>query len=151
MDRVRFGRALGSGARETAKALARAADAALASDPRAARQARASNAAPPRTSRTERERSVNDLRSGVQRGSRRFGASTFKPIAKASSVLWFEFTGSFFGLFALALAVETWKHRAELRPGVLFNGHVWLAPAMMLVFLYFTISSFIRASRRNRR
>jgi len=148
MDTVRFGRALGSGARESAKALARAAQAAFAPDPSSAHTAaRAGNSA-----QTEATRgSLKDLRTGVQRGSRNFGESTFKPIAKASSVLWFEFTGSFFGLFALALALETWKHRAELRPSVIFTGHAWLAPAMMLVFLYFTISSFVRASRRNRR
>ncbi len=148
MDTVRFGRALGSGARESAKALARAAQAAFAQDPSSVHTAvRAGNSA-----QTEATRgSLKNVRAGLQRGSRNFGESTFKPIAKASSVLWFEFTGSFFGLFALALALETWKHRAELRPRVIFTGHAWLAPAMMLVFLYFTISSFMRASRRNRR
>jgi len=151
MDRVRFGRALGSGARESAKALARAAEAAFAPEPHAARQDAETAARTSRPSRTEPTRRLNNLRAGFQRGSRSFGESTFKPIAKASSVLWFEFTGSFFGLFALALAIETWKHRSELRPRVILAGHAWLAPAMMLVFLYFTISSFVRASRRNRR
>jgi hypothetical protein len=150
MDRVRFGRALGSGARETVRALARAADAALSPDPRAAPPTAADDRTPSQNQLPPR-RTANPTRADLQRSTQRFRESAFKPIAKASSVLWFEFTGSFFGLFAVALALETWKHRAELRPSVIFNGHAWLAPVMMLVFSYFTISSFVSASRRNRR
>ena len=153
MDRVRFGKALGVGTREAAKALARAADAALAPSPGGSsrstrtieRTPHARNPPPP--ARRPAIPSHDDLR----RGSKRFGESVFKPFAKASSVLWFEFTGSFFALFALAMGLETWKRRAELRPGVILNGHAWLAPVLLLIFGYFTVSSFLNASRRSRR
>lgn len=157
MDRVRFGRALGLGTREAAKALTRAADAALAPNPAGSSRPTRPVEPTPQTRMPQpavqpsARRAAIPSRDDLRRGSRRFGESFFKPFTRASSVLWFEFTGSFFGLFALAMGLETWKRRAELRPGVILSGHAWLAPVLLFIFGYFTISSFVRASRRSRR
>lgn len=144
------------GTREAGKALARAAHAALAPDPRGARarpqhEYGAAPAAAQIAQTKNSRRASMPSRDNLRRGGRQFQAGVVKPFAKASSVLWFEFTGSFFGLFAFAMGFETWKRRAELRPGVILSGHAWLAPALFAVFAYFTVSSFVRAHRRSRR
>ena len=89
-------------------------------------------------------------RQAIRRGGEQFGRSVLGPLRKASGVLWLEFTGSFFALFAVAMAAETWKRRAELRPAEVLHGHAWLAPVMLVVFAYFALSSFVRAARRGR-
>lgn len=146
MDRVRFGRALGGGAREAAKALIKAADAAAAPSPvgkkagevvgraavRGAEQAKASTA-------------------GIKHGGKRFGEAVWAPFVKQSGVLWLEFTGVFFGLFALTAGVGVWKNRGDLLGNGAARERVWFAVGMCLVFTYFTASSFVRARRRGRR
>ena len=141
MDRVRFGRALGGGVRAAAKTLIKAADAAAAPNPVAKRagevvsrkveQARASTA-------------------GVKRGGQRFGVAIWAPLAKQSGVLWLEFTGVFFGLFTLTAGAGVWKHRGDLLGSGAARQRVWFAFAMLVIFGYFTISSFVRARRRGR-
>ena len=131
MDAERFGRALGTGVRETARALVRAADAAVAANPRSpvvvAPRPQAGN---------------------VLAGGKRFGEAMWRPAARAGGVLWHELTGVFFGLFALAAGLEVWKHRGELAAG---NGRVWIAVAMFAAFAWFTFSSFRKARQRGKR
>lgn len=91
---------------------------------------------------------------GIAQGSRRFGHALWGPVAKLSGVLWLEFTGVFFGLFALSAAVGAWKLRADLHPSAPnpeARFHLFLALAVAILFGYFCISSFVRASRRGRR
>jgi len=156
MDRVKFGRALGQGAREAAKALVRAADAATEPNPEpnpspAARQA--GTAAGTVTARTVQQARAKTA--GVKRGAKRFGEAVWGPFVKLSGVLWLELTGVFFGLFALTAAVEVFKHRADFHPSTTSAPdarlHLFFAIAMVLVFGYFTISSFMRARRRGKR
>jgi hypothetical protein len=68
-------------------------------------------------------------------------------------VLWLEFTGVFFGIFALFALGVVWKLRGAWH-GTATNSaeHQRLlgALAMLAVFGYFTVSSFVRASRRGR-
>ena len=143
MDRVRFGRALGQGAREAAKALVKAADAATAPNPRVTRTAGAVVGETVTRARTSS--------SGIKRGGKKFGEAVWGPFVKLSGVLWLELTGVFFGLFALTAAIEVWRLHRNFRAGGDAAKHVWFAVAMLVVFGYFTVSSFVRAGRRSRR
>ncbi len=181
MDSVRFGRALGMGARAAARTLSTAVDAATAPNPSAARkpavasepvQARGTgesstagasrtgsgNAGSPgqkfgaQAARTSAQ--VRQTREGLKRGSRRFGEAVWGPFVKLSGLLWLEFTGVFFGIFALFAAMGAWRLRGDLHEtGTNHDVHMHLlgAAAMALVFGYFCISSFVTASRKGRK
>ena len=175
MDRVRFGRALGAGAREAARALMKAADAAAAPNPNAAAQtAGAVRPVPgsvPRSVSPEIQspgrqggagtraaqqvvrarRSAATTTAGVREGSSRFGRAVWRPLVKLSGVLWLEMTGVFFGLFAVTAAVGVWKSRGELHGEGAAEHRIWFAAGMLVMFGYFSISSFLRARRRGRR
>jgi hypothetical protein len=145
MDSVRFGRALGFGARSAAKALAGAVDAATAANPSDGKSAaakrptqnetlasvntsRAEPAAPAfspaiqsavrTTARATVQAGVRaqETKRGLARGGRRFGEAVWGPVAKLSGVLWLEMTGAFFGLFALFAGQAAWNHRMDLHP-----------------------------------
>ncbi len=153
MDRVRFGKALGIGTRDAARALLKAADAATSPNPnpapRANTPAEIGRNAAQATARTARE--VRSRTEGVKRGGKRFGEAVWGPVVRASSVLWLEVTGVFFGLFALTAGIEVFKHHADLQVTGAPRQHVLFAIAMLVVFGWFTVSSFVNASRRGRR
>jgi hypothetical protein len=159
MDKVRFGRALGTGAREAAKALLKAADAAAAPDPSPAVQRAPAGRAPAVT--VEKPRVVQGVaqaagrvkatRAGLKEGSKRFGAAAWAPLAKAGAVLWLEVTGVLFGLFAAVAGVAVWQDRGNFRVGGPVERHAWLALGMFAVFAYFTVTSYVRAARRGKR
>lgn len=166
MDSVRFGRALGIGARAAAKTLVTAVDAATAPNPSAKPQAqstirtasgKASSSAPAGT-RTGQQvtRTVEQARrttEGVARGGKRFGEAVWKPLVRLSGVLWLEFTGVFFGIFALYAGSGAWKLRREIQVTATNHDahmHFLMAATMALVFTYFCVSSFLRASRKGR-
>jgi len=174
MDSVRFGRALGIGARGAVKALAGAADAATAHNPSPAKpRPAAQNPAPAGPSspiarnpaptgpvataaRTAARATVQARKTseGVARGSKRFGEAVWGPFVKVSGVLWLEITGSFFGLFALFAGQAAWTHRADFGASSSNHQarvHAFVFLAMTLVFGYFCLSSFLRARRRERR
>ena len=170
MDSVRFGRALGFGARNAAKALAGAAaaatDAATAPNPTQPRTA-SPQPIPPKAATTRSSPTgpvasaartaaratiqTREARKGIARGSKRFGESVWGPFAKLSGILWLEVTGSFFGIFALFAASAVWTHRSDLHstpanPDA--RVHLLVFLGMALVFGYFSISSFVRAYRK---
>jgi hypothetical protein len=174
MDSVRFGRALGFGARQAAKAIAGAVDAATAANPTpvrkptpqpppaAPRTPPASTAQPAsdpiaQAARTAAHVTVQaqvrakETSKNVARGSKRFGESVWTPVKKLSGVLWLEITGSFFGLFALFAGQAAWTHRADLHSTAINHDdhlHFLAFVAMAAVFGYFCISSFVRAYRK---
>ncbi|MEO6910582.1 MAG: hypothetical protein ABI158_06635 [Edaphobacter sp.] len=169
MDSVRFGRALGIGARAAAKTLVTAVDAATAPNPSAARpkpaQSTASAQTPPRTvqatpsssTRVEQAaRTVTQARQtgqGLVRGSKRFGEAVWKPFVRLSGVLWLELVGVFFGVFALFGAGWAWKLRGDLHETATnhdAHARFLVCVALAVVFGYFLISSFVRANRRSR-
>lgn len=85
----------------------------------------------------------------IGEGSRRFGHSIWKPFAHASRMLWLEITGLFFAIFTLFFASNLWRLRANWHSGP--SHHRFLLYAVItLAFCYFTITSFVRASRHNR-
>jgi hypothetical protein len=173
MDSVRFGRALGIGARAAAKTLVTAVDAATAPNPAATKTAASPGAAPgaanpaPQAAAGRAEnagaklgqqavRTTEQMRQtsrGVKEGSRRFGAAVGGRVVKLSGVLWLELTGVFFGIFALFAAASAWKTRAAVHemPGN-HDAHqqFLISAAMAIVFGYFCASSFMKASRRSR-
>ncbi len=140
MDSVRFGRALGIGVREAAKAAAKAAEAAVA--PGAGGSARSSV--------QERGRDAMQTARGLKEGGRRFGQAAMAPVAKAGGVLWHEVMGVLFGLFVLVAGGEVWRGRSELIHGR-GRTHEWFAVAMVAGFGFFMVSSFLKARRRGRR
>jgi hypothetical protein len=163
MDSVRFGRALGIGARAAAKTLVTAVDAATAPNPSAS----ASTAEAPvkdtsketlketkatasgvrlgqQAARTTAQ--VKQTGKGLKEGGKRFGEAVWGPFVKLSGVLWLELTGVFFGIFAVFAIAGGWKmamnHDAPR--------HLIGAGVMAVLFGYFCVSSFVRASRRGR-
>jgi hypothetical protein len=176
MDSVRFGRALGFGARSAAKALVTAVDAASSPNPRASQpqaQAAGSPAATsavprPQPSRTapsqpiqtaartaaQIQKNVQQTRAGVARGGKRFGSSVWRPMVKLSGVLWLEMTGSFFALFALYCVQGIWRGRADFHATALNHAahrHLLINCGVAAMFTYFSVSSFLKARRRSRR
>jgi hypothetical protein len=173
MDSVRFGRALGFGARHAAKAIAGAVDAATAPNPTPVRKPASQHPtappAPPASSaqpasdpiaqaaRTaahvtvQAQARARETSRNVARGSKRFGDSVWTPLKRLSGVLWLEITGSFFGIFALFAGQAAWTHRADLHSTPINHDdhlHFLAFVAMAAVFAYFCISSFVRAYRK---
>lgn len=164
MDSVRFGRALGFGARSAAKAVAGAMEAATAPNPGKPAQPQGPVSAPapartnpdsPITSAAKRAAratvKARQTGKGIARGGKRFGEAVWGPFVKLSGVLWLEITGSFFGIFALFAAHAVWDHRADLHPTATNHdarAHLLLFIAMTTVFGYFCVSSFVRAYRK---
>jgi hypothetical protein len=166
MDSVRFGRALGIGARAAAKTLVTAVDAATAPNPSSGVKPKVESSVSPaenraaasgirlgeRAARTTEQ--VRQTKQGLTRGSKRFGEAVWGPFVKLSGVLWLEFTGVFFGIFALFAGTGAWKLRGELHQTAVNHDahvHLLLSAGMAVLFGYFFVSSFVKASRRNRR
>jgi hypothetical protein len=167
MDSVRFGRALGIGARLAAKTLVTAVDAAKAPNPSAGKTAGAQAAAGSagrskaessgarlgeKTARTTAQ--VVQTGKGLKRGGKRFGEAVWGPFVKLSGQLWLELTGVFFGIFAVFAASSAWKMRGELHETAANHDahvHLLLTAAMAVVFGYFCVSSFVKANRRGNR
>jgi len=152
---VRFGRALGKGARAAATSLAEAADAATSPDPHSSgsrpnlREAAAHAA--------EAHRTVTEAKAQVRRAAvhagKEAGKGMLAPVKKFSSVLWLEVTGFFFAIFALTLGRAVWATRATFAAGASPEAQhkAWMYAALFLLFVYFSVSSFVRARRRERR
>jgi hypothetical protein len=161
MDSVRFGRVLGIGTRLAAKTLVSAVDAANAPNSSAttaktggksesgaaAVGARMGQKAAATTAQ------VKQTSGGVKRGGKRFGEAMWGPFVKLSGVLWLEFTGVFFGLFALTTGVAAWKLRGDLHVTAAnhdAHGRFLLLCGVAVMFGYFFVSSFVKAHRRGK-
>jgi len=155
MDRVRFGRALGYGARHAAKTLMKAADAATTPGPTRATTARETAARPAAQSDRVAEKVVRTQRTVAEtkKHAGRLGRSVWTPVARFSSVVWLQVTGLFFGLIAMFLAQGAWKERAAWRLPV--GSHeatkFWVLVVAFAAFSYFAVSNFVRAWLRERR
>jgi len=144
MEPGRVGRILGVGTRVASSMLReRAAQASQSPKPDAKASALPYETAPLSQVYAERGRRV-------ARGTRKFGQSIWGPFAHASSVLWLEITGLFFGLFAFFFASNAYKLRAFYMTGAEHQKFLIYA-ICTLVFLYFTVSSFLRAGRKEKR
>jgi hypothetical protein len=160
MDSVRFGRALGVGARAAAKTLVTAVDAATSPNPSGKTAAGASARPAAQTGSTAAPQQVAkaaaqalQMSEGLARGSKQLGDAVWRPFVKLSGVLWLEFTGVFFGIFAAFAASGAWKLRGELHETATnHDAHMrlLLTAGMALLFAYFCVSSFVKAARRGR-
>ena len=156
------------GAREAARAVMKAADAAKAPSPEGRRTAdpveekMAEPVVIPTEGQAHRQRerakvsragvSVAGVSvAGVKRGGKKFGEAMWGPFAKASSVLWLEVTGVLFGMFALVAGSWAWSNRMGLAAGGKPAHQEWVRIGMMALFGYLTVSSYVRAARRGRR
>ncbi len=96
---------------------------------------------------------IDQTRAGVARGSKRFGEAVWRPFVQLSGVLWLEVMGVFFGLFVLTAGMNVWKLRGNLHDAGANHTehqHLLFSIAMLAVFGYFCVSSFVRAARRER-
>ena len=159
MDSVRFGRALGIGARVAAKTLVSAANAAASPNPSAAPSEAKRTDAAARSGQHAVEGTVRavsqaiETGEGLARGGRRFGESFWGQVKRLSGVLWLEFTGVFFGIFALYAGSGAWKLRGDFRQTASNHDahvHFLLAAGMATLFGYFCVTSFLRAGRRGK-
>ena len=117
MDRVGFGRALGVGARDAARAVIKAADAATSPNPTPGQTTQPEPSKAGATAGRQASYRVEKVRtasSGIKRGSRRFGEAVWGPVVRVSGIVWLEVTGVLFSLFAIAAGSYLWQHRADL-------------------------------------
>jgi predicted lipid-binding transport protein (Tim44 family) len=153
MEPHRFGRKLGIGVRVASRmAKERAAQASAASATQTPTPQ--ASAAPPPQSRPvpppAPKKNYAEPARRVGEGTRRFGKAFIGPLAHVSGTLWLEITGLFFALFAVFFGQNAWRARAGMLHG---PEHVrfLVYAAVTLVFAYFCVSSFIKASRRGKR
>jgi hypothetical protein len=163
MDRVRFGRALGYGARHAAKTLLQAADAATTpsrtrpggnaaqTSQAAAGQARPVAAQADRVS--ERVAQTQRTVAATKQNAGKLGRSVWTPVARFSSVVWLQVTGLFFALIAMFLAQGAWKERAAWHLPLGSHGatKLYVLVAAFAAFAYFSVSNFVRAYLRERK
>ena len=149
MDRVKFGRALGYGARHAAKTLAQAADAATSPNPSGPNHTvKAPGARSPQPSSSARSR-VPDRRT-IQAAGQQAKSSLAAPVLRFSSVIWLQVTGVFFALVAFTMGTAAWRARASLHAATTSHSAAKLYAyiAVCALFTYFTVSSFVRAARK---
>jgi hypothetical protein len=153
MEPNRFGRKLGIGVRVASRmvkeraAQANNQPAAAAHTTTPPPQPRPAAAAPP-PPRPKKNYAEPARRVGV--GTRRFGQAFFGPLKHISGTLWLEITGLFFALFAVFFGQSAWRTRASALHGP-EHAHFLLYAVVTLIFLYFCVSSFVKASRRGRK
>lgn len=88
--------------------------------------------------------------SGARRGAKRFGESIWGPFVHAGSVLWLEITGVFFAVFSLFFVQGAWRLHTDWRSGA-NHAHFVMYVAIAVLFFYFTVSSFYRARRKQKK
>jgi hypothetical protein len=164
MDRVKFGRALGYGARHAAKAIKNAAEAASAPDPVSVRKPVSNpvQTSAPRPATTvgtkaasaaaafQQARSVmsdvNTQRAKVNAAAKK---SVLVPVKQFSSAVFLQVMGTIFGLFALVMAQAVWRQHEAFHPpyGASPALNLYMTAAMFALFAWFCVSSFVRANR----
>lgn len=148
MDRVKFGRALGYGARHAAKTLAQAAEAASAPNP----TTEAPVVSPPRPTAYQSGSPRQRIPDGptVRTAGRQAKSSLVSPVVRFSSVIWLQVTGVFFALIAFTMGAAAWRARAAVHAASNSPEAVKLYAYLVVcaMFTYFTVSSFMRAARR---
>lgn len=154
MEPNRFGRKLGIGVRVASRmAKERAAKAASATPAvsQTASQTAPQSSTTPRPSAPPRPiKNYAEPARRVGEGTRRFSKAFFGPLAHVSGTLWLEITGLFFALFAAFFGQNAWKIRASALHGP-DHVHFIVATIATLIFVYFSISSFVKAEQRSRK
>jgi hypothetical protein len=156
MEPNRFGRKLGIGVRVASRmAKERATKAASANGTAASPQPQTAPRTPPPPAPINSKSPINSKKNyaeparRVGEGTRRFGQAFFGPLKQVSATLWLEITGLFFALFALFFGQNAWKTRLSALHGP-EHAHFLLYAVVTLIFVYFCVSSFVKAARRSR-
>ena len=126
MDRVALGRALGFGARQAARTLAKVADAA------ATPSTAASPSGPPAAANltpSPSSRAPDTQRMTVQ--AKGLGKAALQPVAKFTSVLWLEVTGLFYAIFAALLGAGA-SRKVGKWASIRWRGHRRSRPVLPL-------------------
>lgn len=89
----------------------------------------------------------------VGQGLKHFKRTVWAPLAVFSGALWLRVTGLFFGLIALTVGAGAWRVRAAWHGGLGTSASTrfWALVLVAGAFLYFAVSSFLRANRMERR
>jgi hypothetical protein len=98
-------------------------------------------------------RTVNAAKAEVRKQGWAAGKSALAPLRTFSSVLWLQVTGTFFTVFAVFLGGGLWRLRWSLiGPVTSPEAHkAYFYLVVFVVFAYFAVSNFVRASLRERR
>lgn len=151
MEPNRLGRALGVGARIAAKKIGeRAAQAGEKLPTPAAAQNSPRRAAQIGVSRDEARaaaRVAADSGRRLARGAGRFTSTLMRPFAHAGGILALEIFGVFFAVFAFSFLAHAWQ---AARVTGWHERHAAVLLGVGLVFLWFAVSSFWRAKRKQR-
>jgi hypothetical protein len=148
MDSGRIGKALGIGTRVFSKAVSHALET-------SAQSAQPVGKAAVQTTRkvaNQAAEQATTTSTNLARGAGRFGEAIWGPLVRTSGVVWLETMGVLFAFVALYFAQSLWRFRADIfRPPLdkLFL-HYLLYIAATGLFVYFAVSSFVRAERRSR-
>jgi hypothetical protein len=86
----------------------------------------------------------------AKKGAKAFGSALLGPFTHAGGILWLEITGLFFALFALFFVQSAYRVRGSWRNGP-EHQHLFLYAALAIGFGWFSVSSFLRAYRKNKR
>jgi hypothetical protein len=110
-------------------------------------------AAPPRqaapVNRRDPRTTARNATRGAIRGTRQFGRGFWKSFGHAAHALSHEISGVFFALFAAFFAQCAWETRSAWIVGP-EHRHFWIYIIVAAVFLYFSVSSFVRSRRKVR-
>jgi len=87
---------------------------------------------------------------GVKRGGKRFGQSVWGPFVHAGGILWLEISGCFFAIFSLFFIQGVYRLRADWHTGP-NHQKIIIYGCVAIVFLYFSITSFYRAHKKQQR
>lgn len=152
VDRVRLGRALGYGTRHAAKTLTAVVEAATASSPEPGRTPGSAGSPQPRPA-AQRVATRLPQPASVRLGARHFKRSFWHPLAVYSGALWLRVTGLFFALISITMLGGAWRLRATVHLGTAAGipHRFWAYAIFGILFGYFAVSSFVRASLKERR
>jgi hypothetical protein len=89
-------------------------------------------------------------RGAAARGAKRFGEALWGPLLHAGNVLWLEITGLFFALFAIFFAQNVYRVRGAWKGGP-EHTQLLLYVALTALFVWFSVTSFVRARRKGRK
>jgi len=113
----------------------------LAGQAQAATATPAAQPNPPNTKATAR--AAGQMTRGVARGVGGF----LRPFRRVGGIIWLEVTGVFFFLFVVAFASMAWR----AHPSSIYGpyGRTFVTSiAVIVVFLYLSITSFVRARKK---
>jgi len=152
MEPKKVGRALGIGVRVASNMVRqRVAQAAAApSTPVTAATPRPPEPPPPRRGPVPAPIPGPSKTATAKRGAKAFGQAVLGPFTHAGSILWLEITGLFFALFALFFVQSVYRVHTAWRQGP-EHAHLLLYCVLALGFGWFSVSSFTRAYRKNKR